>query len=94
MLLAGWSRLSLACPGALNMKEMYACPYCGVPTTGRIIGKKGKKMLYTMCKSCEDYIGSPAAQQEGATMQNRIEMEKKFKKKGNERTIFQAAGPC
>lgn len=79
MPLAGWSRLSLGCL-ELNMKEMYTCPYCGVPTTGRIIGMIGKMNIYTMCKSCDAYIGSPAAQQEGATMQNRIEMEKKLKK--------------
>ncbi len=60
------------------MKE-YACPYCGTPTTGRIIGMKGKKLIRTMCQGCENYIGSPAAQQEGATMQNRIEMEQKYK---------------
>lgn len=53
----------------------YACPYCGTPTTGQIIGMKGKKLIRTMCQGCENYIGSPAAQQEEATMQNRIKME-------------------
>ncbi|KKK63725.1 hypothetical protein LCGC14_2991390, partial [marine sediment metagenome] len=34
--------------------------------------------------SCEDYIGSSAAQQEGATMKNRIQMERNVKAVKNE----------
>lgn len=59
----------------------YCCPHCGIPTTGRVIGMIGKKVIREMCQACEDYIGSPAAQQEGATMNNRIEMERLFRDK-------------
>lgn len=55
---------------------MYPCPHCGIPTTGRVIGMIGKKVIRQMCKACEDYIGSLAAQQEDATMKNRIQMER------------------
>ncbi len=58
--------------------EFYCCPHCGKPTTGKVIGMKGKKLIKTMCKECEDYIGSPAANLPGATMHNRIEMQKKY----------------
>ena len=58
----------------------YPCPHCGVPTTGRVIGKIGKKEIRQMCKACNAYIGSPAARQKGATMNNRIEMEQLYKK--------------
>lgn len=61
-----------------GLKEYYACPHCGKPTTGRIIGMAGKKLIRTMCDECDAYIGSPAAMQEGATMQNRIEMQKQY----------------
>lgn len=61
------------------MNELYACPHCGTPTKGKVIGLVGKKEVRTMCKGCEDYIGSPAAQQEGATMNNRLVMERKYK---------------
>lgn len=64
-----------------EMSELYPCPHCGTPTTGKVIGLIGKKPVRTMCQECEDYIGSPAAQQEGATMDNRIEMQKAFKEK-------------
>lgn len=57
---------------------MYPCPHCGIPTTGRVIGMIGKKVIRQMCQACEDYIGSPAAQQNGATMKNRIAMEKQW----------------
>lgn len=60
-------------------ERLYPCPHCGTPTKGRIIGLNGPKPIKTMCKGCEDYIGSPAAQQEGATMNNRLEMERKLK---------------
>ena len=53
---------------------MYSCPYCKTPTEG-VDGKWG--IHFEMCQGCYDYIGSEAAQQEGATMQNRIEMERK-----------------
>ena len=62
---------------------MYLCPHCGTPTTGTVIGMVGKKEIKEMCQACEDYIGSPAAQQEGATMDNRIEMEQLLKRKGD-----------
>ena len=61
------------------MGELYPCPHCGTPTKGRVIGMVGKKVTKEMCKDCEKYIGSPAAQQEGATMNNRFEMERKYK---------------
>ena len=67
-----------------NSKESYCCPHCGAPTTGRQIGFVGKKPVMTMCQACEDYIGSPAAHQEGATMKNRIEMERLLKQKTGE----------
>lgn len=60
-----------------------ACPYCGTPTERNIIGAVGKKLAQQMCEGCEKYIGSPAAQQEGATMQNRIEMERKYNRSKN-----------
>ncbi len=60
-------------------KESYACQHCGKPTTGRCIGYQGKKRVMEMCKGCEAYIGSEAAQQEGATMKNRFEMERRIK---------------
>ena len=63
-----------------DIQKLYPCPYCGTPTTGQIIGMKNKKLIRTMCQGCKDYIGSPAAHQEGATMQNRIEMEAQYNK--------------
>lgn len=60
-------------------EALYPCPHCGTPTKGKVIGMIGKKVVKEMCKGCEDYIGSPASQQEGATMNNRIEMERKHK---------------
>jgi len=38
-----------------------------------------------MCKACEKYIGSPAAQQEVATMNNRIAMERKYLEEQNKK---------
>lgn len=58
---------------------MYVCPHCGTPTEGKVIGMMGKKVTREMCQECRDYIGSPAAQQEGATMKNRREMGKLLK---------------
>lgn len=58
----------------------YCCPHCGKPTIGRIIGIQGKKKIYEMCRACRKYVGSPAASQKGATMKNRIEMERRFLK--------------
>lgn len=58
--------------------ELYLCPHCGTPTKGRVIGMIEKKIFKEMCKGCEGYIGSPAAQQTGATMNNRLEMERKY----------------
>ncbi len=60
---------------------MYLCPHCGTPTRGRIIGMVGKKVVREMCQGCKDYIGSPAAQQEGATMNNRFEMQRLYEQK-------------
>ena len=60
-------------------EELYNCQHCGTPTKGKVIGMVGKKVVKEMCQGCKDYIGSPAAQQEGATMNNRIEMEQKYK---------------
>ena len=57
--------------------ELYNCQHCGTPTKGKVIGKVGTKDIKEMCQGCKDYIGSMAAQQEGATMNNRIEMERK-----------------
>lgn len=56
----------------------YCCPHCGTPMTGRTIGMMRKKKIRKMCQACEDYIGSPAAQQDGATMNNRRAMEALF----------------
>lgn len=61
-----------------EISKYYPCPHCGVPTTGRVIGMIGKKIIREMCQACEDYIGSPAAQQPDAMMNNRIEMQKQF----------------
>ena len=65
-------------------EELYLCPHCGTPTKGKVIGMVGKKVVKEMCKGCEDYIGSPAAQQEGASMENRFEMERKYEAEPNE----------
>ena len=62
-------------------EELYPCHHCGTPTKGKVIGMVGKKEVREMCKGCEDYIGSPAAQQEGATMKNRFEMEQRLRSK-------------
>lgn len=66
------------------MSELYCCPHCGKPTTGRVIGMVGIKVVKTMCKACEVYIGSLAAGLPGATMKNRIEMQAKYQRKGEE----------
>jgi len=59
-------------------EELYNCPHCGTPTKGKVIGAIGTKLIKEMCQGCKDYIGSPAAQQEGATMNNRFEMERRI----------------
>lgn len=60
-------------------KKLHNCPHCGKPTEGAFYIKDlGKTIRLDMCQECWDYIGSPAAQQEGATMRNRVEMELKF----------------
>lgn len=58
----------------------YCCHHCGKPTTGGEIMMPGETepTHLEMCQACWDYIGSPAANQEGATMKNRIEMERKL----------------
>lgn len=61
------------------MSKLYNCSHCGTPTKGKVIGMIGKKVIREMCRGCEEYIGSPAAQQQGATMGNRIEMERRFR---------------
>ncbi len=63
---------------------MYACPHCGTPTNGKVIGMVGKKEIKEMCQGCEDYIGSDAARQEGATMQNRFKMKRQLALKEGE----------
>ena len=57
----------------------YCCPHCGTPTDGRAIGAMNGKTVMQMCQGCEDYIGSEAASLPGATMKNRIKMERKLK---------------
>lgn len=54
---------------------MHICHHCGTPTEGALM-KEGHRIK--MCQGCWDYIGSPAANQEGATMKNRIQMERKY----------------
>ena len=62
------------------MSDMHICPHCGKPTIGAFyIEDLGKVIRLKMCQECWDYIGSPAAQQEGATMNNRIQMEQALK---------------
>lgn len=59
---------------------LHICPHCGKPTEGAFyIRDLGKDIRLDMCQECWDYIGSPAAQQEGATMKNRIKMEQALK---------------
>jgi len=51
---------------------MHICNHYGTPTIGAFYCKDlGKTIRLQMCQECRDYIGSPAAQQEGATMMNR-----------------------
>ena len=54
---------------------LHNCPHCGIPTMG--VGHP-EGPYFEMCQDCYNYIGSPAAQQEGATMNNRIEMERRY----------------
>ena len=56
---------------------MHICHHCGKPTDGVLVMMPGETIAtrIKMCQECWDYIGSSAAQQEGATMKNRIEME-------------------
>lgn len=59
---------------------MHICHHCGKPTIGAFyIKDSGKVIRLKMCQECWDYIGSSAAQQEGATMKNRIQMEQALK---------------
>ncbi len=67
----------------MSKELQYNCPHCGKPMAGTVIGKVGNKISYEMCQACEDYIGSPAAQQKGATMKNRIEMQRKYNARKN-----------
>lgn len=66
--------------------DLYPCRHCGTPTKGKVVGMIGKTDVREMCKACENYIGSPAAQQEGATMNSRIKMERKYKAARKSRT--------
>lgn len=61
----------------------HACHHCGTPTTGALVLMPGETepTRMEMCQKCWDYIGSPAAGQEGATMKNRIKMERKYEEK-------------
>jgi len=63
---------------------MHCCHHCGIPTDGGQVLMPGEVVptRLKMCQECWDYIGSPAAQQEGATMKNRIKMERLLKQKG------------
>ena len=64
---------------------LHICHHCGTPTIGAFYTKDlGKTIRIKMCQDCWDYIGSPASQQEGATMKNRIEMETALLAKENE----------
>lgn len=60
--------------------KTYCCRHCGTPMQGRVIGMMDGKVTREMCKECEAYIGSEAANLPGATMKNRREMEAKLKK--------------
>jgi len=61
------------------MAKLHICHHCGTPTIGAFYVRGcGKDIRLKMCQACWDYIGSPTAQQEGATMKNRIEMERKY----------------
>jgi len=69
----------------MKTTKLHNCPHCGKPTIGAFYIKdthyfydEEKIVRLEMCRECWDYIGSPAAQQEGATMKNRIEMEKRL----------------
>lgn len=57
----------------------HSCHHCGKPTEGGKVLMPGetKPTRLGMCRACWDYIGSPAANKDGATMKNRIEMEEK-----------------
>lgn len=62
--------------------SLHICNHCGKPTEGAFYTEDmGKIIRLEMCQACWDYIGSPAAQQDGATMKNRIKMERKYEKK-------------
>ncbi len=62
--------------------SVHICHHCGKPTEGALVLMPGetKPTRMEMCQACWDYVGSPAAQQEGATMKNRIAMERKQRK--------------
>ena len=64
------------------MSDSHLCHHCGTPTMGVLVLTPGEAVMtrLEMCQKCWDYIGSEAAAQEGATMKNRIEMERKLKK--------------
>ena len=64
-----------------KITRLHICPHCGMPTKGKVIGMIGKKVVRKMCQACKDYIGSPAAQQEGAAMKNRRAMEALFEQR-------------
>ncbi len=62
--------------------KSHICHHCGKPTEGALVLMPGETTptRMEMCHACWDYIGSPAANQDGATMKNRIEMERKYAK--------------
>ncbi len=64
---------------------MHICHHCGKPTNGANVLMPGQTVVTNikMCQECWDYIGSKAAALPGATMKNRIEMEKKLKESKN-----------
>ena len=65
--------------------RLHICHHCATPTLGALVVMPGetKPTRLDMCQSCWDWIGSPAAAQMGATMKNRIEMERQFLKDKN-----------
>lgn len=62
----------------------HLCNHCGTPTKGAFYCRDmDRDIRLEMCQACWDYIGSNAARQEGATMNNRIEMERKYREREN-----------
>ena len=62
---------------------LHLCHHCGCPTEGASVLMPGETepMRLEMCQACWDYIGSPAANLPGATMKNRIAMEREYERR-------------